>query len=255
MMKGKVVITGAASGIGAAVLKSELRLAERQIVAIDIDQPAFDALKQSLTPHERSRITFCCLDLADNQGMAAAVSDFCHAGEGVDKVVISHALSNENQIGQQSVWDRVLDVNLHATQRLLAALEPHLNVGSRVVILSSVLGKAGKVANSAYCVSKHGLLGLVKSLALDWAPRKITVNAVMPCWVDTPMLRRELAPQADALGISVERMIRQIKKRIPLKQLIKDSDVADTVAFLTSPAAAMITAQGIVIDGGFGCGV
>lgn len=255
MMKGKVVITGAASGIGAAVLKSELERAEHHIVAIDIDQSGLDAMKKSLTDEELSRITFCCLDLADRPAMQAAVADFCQTEAGIDKVVISHALSNENQIGQQSVWDRVLDVNLHATQRLLAAVEPSMNAGGRVVILSSVLGKAGKVANSAYCVSKHGLLGLVKSLALDWAPRKITVNAVMPCWVDTPMLRRELAPQADALGISVERMIRQIKKRIPLKQLVKDSDVADTVAFLTSPAAAMITAQGIVIDGGFGCGV
>jgi NAD(P)-dependent dehydrogenase (short-subunit alcohol dehydrogenase family) len=90
---------------------------------------------------------------------------------------------------------------------------------------------------------------------LDVAPRKITVNAVLPAWVDTPMLRKEIALNAEKIGVDPEQMLRNAKKKIPLKRLTKSEDVANLIAFLASSEASSITAQSFTIDGGFTCGV
>ncbi|WP_331351340.1 SDR family oxidoreductase, partial [Cellvibrio sp. UBA7671] len=87
------------------------------------------------------------------------------------------------------------------------------------------------------------------------APRKITVNAVLPAWVDTTMLRNEIALNAEKIGVDPEQMLRNAKKKIPLKRLTKSEDVANLILFLASNEASSITAQSFTIDGGFTCGV
>lgn len=87
--------------------------------------------------------------------------------------------------------------------------------GGRIVNMSSILGRAGKVRNTAYCASKHGIIGMTKALALDLAPRRITVNAILPAWIDTPMLQGELAAQARIAGITHEQILRNAKKKLP----------------------------------------
>lgn len=250
-----VIVTGAAGGIGRATVEKYLVSTEFSVVAIDRNRAAMEELESSICPEQRHRLHSLALDLCDEAAVQSALLGQISRLGSVEHLVVSHAVAIENEIHESDKWDLILNVNLRATQRLLALLDQHLSDGGRVVLLSSVLGRAGKKVNTGYVSSKHALLGLVKALALDWAPRKITVNAVLPCWVDTPMLRTELKPQAALVGVSVDRMIRQIRKRIPLRSLVKAEDVANTIMFLTSPAAALITAQSIVIDGGYGCGV
>lgn len=252
---GLVIISGAASGIGRATVQKYLSTTGFSVIAIDKNQDALADVAKGLTLSQQERLHALVLDLCDEAALQQNLTELLIRFGGVSHVVVSHAVAIDNEIHENAKWDMVLSVNLQSTQRLLALLDPHMYEGGRVIVLSSVLGKAGKKVNTAYVSSKHALLGLVKALALDWAARKITVNAVLPCWVDTPMLRRELEPQARLLGLSVDRMLRQIRKRVPLRALISAEDVADTVMFLASPSAAMITAQGIVIDGGYGCGV
>jgi NAD(P)-dependent dehydrogenase (short-subunit alcohol dehydrogenase family) len=255
MRKESVIITGAASGIGAATVTKYLEQTDFDVIAVDINSDGLSALISDRPDAQQQRVTLITVDLTDHQSVSEKLIADVERRGGVDHVVISHAIGIENDIKDSATWDLVLNVNLHATQRLLAMLTDFILDEGRVVVMSSVLGRAGKAVNTGYVTSKHALLGLVKALAMDWAAKRITVNAVLPCWVDTPMLRRELEPQAAVMGLQVKQVIRQIKKRIPLRQLISASDVADTVMFLTSPAAKMITAQSIVVDGGFGCGV
>lgn len=253
-MTATTLITGAASGIGAATIIKYLDDTCMHIIAVDINGASLDAMKQQLSEEQQSRLTTLALDLTDQQAVQDNLLSEVIARGGIDHLVISHAVGFDNQISENDKWDTILNVNLIATQRLFSLVDEHVKDDGRVVVLSSILGRVGKVSNSGYVTSKHALLGLVKALALDWAYRKITVNAILPCWVDTEMLRDQLAPQAALVGSTVKKMLRKIKKGIPLRSLIAAEDVADCVLFLTSSKAKMITAQSIVIDGGFSCG-
>ena len=253
-MKNKtVLVTGAASGIGAAVIHHAIREQADRVIALDLDQQGLKRLCDQ--PLGQTELVTLALDLTDHQLVADKLLPQVEQFGGIDTVVISHGVADENQITDDDIWDKVMSVNLHATQRLLSLLEGHMVDKGSIVVVSSILGLVGKLSNTAYCSSKHGLLGLVKGLALDLARRKIRVNAVLPSWVDTPMLRREVQKQADLTGISEKDMFRRIKKRIPLRSLVSAEDVADCVLFFASDQARMITAQSLVMDGGDGCGL
>jgi NAD(P)-dependent dehydrogenase (short-subunit alcohol dehydrogenase family) len=249
------LITGAAGGIGAATMGKYINDTDFTVLALDINQEALENTASNYSEEQRSRIHTVVIDLTDSRAVSAVLVPLLDRTGTLHHVVISHAISHDNDITDNDKWDRILDVNLHSSQRLLSLLAHYICDGGRVIVVSSILGRVGKATNTAYVSSKHALLGLVKALAMDWASREITVNAVLPSWVDTPMLRRELEPQAAFLGLTIKQMLRRIKKRIPLRQLISSENVADTIMFLSSPAANMITAQSIVIDGGSGCGI
>ena len=250
-----VIITGAASGIGQATVKKYLTEKKFNVVAIDCNQDRLYEFYDSLVSSHKKRLSLLILDLVDDKSCATAFDQLIGRYQAIDHIVVSHSIGYDNGVSDNDKWDKIIDTNLHATQRLFSHLADVIVDGGRVVVVSSILGRVGKVNNSGYVASKHGLLGLTKALALDFAPRKITVNAVLPAWVKTPMMLDELDKQAALLGVPTKKLLRTIKKKIPLRKLIKPEDVANSILFLTSADAGMITAQSIVIDGGFGCGV
>ena len=117
-------------------------------------------------------------------------------------------------------------------------------------MMSSVLGKFGVPGYSAYCAAKTGLIGFTRALALELAPRKITVNALCPGWVDTEMARSGMRDIAATQGISVEEFKRQAMSRVPLGKMVQPEEVANLVVFLASDAGNNVTAQAISICGG-----
>jgi NAD(P)-dependent dehydrogenase (short-subunit alcohol dehydrogenase family) len=247
-----VVVTGAASGIGAAISQQLMAVPGQHLILLD--RQAETLARLAATAPETCSVQTLAVDLSDTTQLSTILLPLL-ADKPVHQLVISHGIADENQLDESAIWDKVLLTNLTSVQRLLAVLEPKLAQGASVVIVSSILGLIGKKTNSAYCASKHGLLGLVKAAALDLAARRIRVNAVLPSWVDTPMLQREVQRQADMTGIAQSDMLRRIKKRIPLRSLVQADDVAHAIQFLLSAQSRMITAQSIVIDGGDGCGL
>ncbi|MBC8946352.1 SDR family NAD(P)-dependent oxidoreductase [Xenorhabdus indica] len=238
------IVTGAASGIGFAICQ-RLVAAGYYVIALDINSEGLNELVKQSSEY----IYPLQIDLVEEHAIINQLMPLIKERE-IQGIVVSHGRADYNDIEQNDIWDLVLTTNLHSTQRLFSHIVPNIISGGRIVIISSILGKMGTTRNTAYCASKHALMGLTKGLALDLAGRKITVNAVLPAWVNTPMLVKGLEPHAQLLGCSTSVLLKRTAKRIPLRRLITPQDVAGTVMFFISPDAAMITAQGIIIDGG-----
>ncbi len=142
-------------------------------------------------------------------------------------------------------WDAILATNLTAVFRVTRAASPHLSRGARVINLSSVLGRFGVPGYAAYCASKHGVIGLTRALALELAPRDITVNAICPGWVET-----EMARQGWLRFGSVEAGRDAAAKMAPLRRVLETEEIAGLAAYLASDDARSVTGQAIVADGG-----
>lgn len=216
------LVTGASSGIGAAVVERLLRdgwrvtgVARRPVT---VDDPAFEAL---------------ALDLADTARIGPAVADLAP-----DAVVHAAGLLRVGTLGALAAADGEAMWRLHvaAAERLVDALAPRMPSGGRVVLLGSrtATGAAGR---SQYAATKAALVALARSWASELAPRGVTVNVVAPAATDTPMLR-----DPARLGVA--------PKVPPLGRFVRPSEVAGTVAFLLGPDAGAITGQSLTICGG-----
>jgi NAD(P)-dependent dehydrogenase (short-subunit alcohol dehydrogenase family) len=144
----------------------------------------------------------------------------------------------------------IIQTNVMGTYYVTRSAVPHIPNGGRIIMISSVLGKFGVPGYTAYCTAKTGLIGFTRALALELAPRKITVNALCPGWTDTEMARSGMRDIARDLGVSVEEFRQQAMSRVPLGEMVNPDEVADLVAFIASPAGDKITAQAISICGG-----
>ncbi|MCB9546477.1 MAG: SDR family oxidoreductase [Myxococcales bacterium] len=148
------------------------------------------------------------------------------------------------------VWRAVLRTNLDGVYYCLRAALPRLVDGGRVIVISSGLGKLGRAGYGAYCAAKHGVLGLVRSAALELAPRGITVNAICPGWVDTPMAQADLGRAAERSGLPIGAVRASARAGIPLGRFVEPAEVAALVAFLAGPGAAMVTGEAWNLSGG-----
>lgn len=147
-------------------------------------------------------------------------------------------------------WQRMLDLNLTAPFRMLRRAVPGMVEGGwgRVVAVASVAAKRGEPYISAYTASKHGLLGLVRSAAAELASSGVTVNAVCPAYVDTPMTDSSIANISERTGRSPEQAREALARRQPIGRLVTVDEVADAVLLCVVNAA--VTGQGINVDGG-----
>jgi NAD(P)-dependent dehydrogenase (short-subunit alcohol dehydrogenase family) len=147
-------------------------------------------------------------------------------------------------------WARVLELNLTVPFRCIRrALPPMLDAGwGRIVVVASVVAKRGEAQISAYAASKHGVLGLVRSAAAEVARSGVTVNAVCPGYVDTPMTDETVAAISHRRGTSAADARALLEKRQPIGRLVTPAEVADVVALCVGNGA--INGQGINVDGG-----
>jgi NAD(P)-dependent dehydrogenase (short-subunit alcohol dehydrogenase family) len=140
-------------------------------------------------------------------------------------------------------FDLVVDTNLRGTYLVCRAFAERVrNRGGRIVAVSSQMGSVGYPGRAAYCASKHAVDGLVRALAVEWAPRGIAVNAVAPTFVETPLTKPMLAD--DAFRADVLR-------RIPLGRVGRVEEVAGAVVFLASDQASLVTGHVLAVDGGW----
>ena len=235
----RALVTGANTGIGQAVA---LGLAERGAHVIAAGRSSCEETVAMITGAGGSAEAFT-LDLSDPKH---AAEHLCDAGQ-LD-ILVNNAgiIRRADAIDySESDWDDVVDTNLKAAFLLSQAFARAAIVrghGGRIVNIASLLSFQGGIRVPAYTASKHGIAGLTKALANEWAAKGITVNAVAPGYIatnNTTALREDPKRAAEILG------------RIPAGRWGEPSDIAGAVAFLCTPAAAYITGAVLNVDGGW----
>lgn len=241
-----VLVAGGATGIGAAVVRAfrtrgdKVLLADRNLTAAEL------VCAEDLPGPARA---FGC-DLADPAAATAAVQASVEHGEGLDVVFANAAVLLARPLAEWTVqdWDLSMAVNLRAPFLLAQAAAPHLarSGSGRIIVTSSTGGLRGHAGMPAYHASKAGLLNLVRALADELGPQRITVNAVTPGWIDTPFNDEFWGHQGDA-----DAARRALDASLPLRRQGTPDDVVGAVLFLAGESAAYITGQSIVVDGGY----
>jgi 3-hydroxybutyrate dehydrogenase len=238
----RALVTGAASGIGAAVAT---RLAEcgAEVHLLDRDEEgvAKVAARVHGTPH--------VVDLTDEAAIGALDLDVDIL---VNNAGIQHVAPVEDFDPER--FRAIHALMLHAPFLLARRVLPGMYARGwgRLVHVSSVHGHRASAYKSAYVSAKHGLEGLSKVIALEAADKGVTSNTVCPGYVRTPLVEGQLADQASAHGIAEDEVLDTVLlARTPLKRLVEPEEVADAVAFLCGPAATSMTGSSLVLDGGW----
>ena len=192
------------------------------------------------------------LDVTD----AAAVSDcfgrIANDMGGIDVLVNNAGAGGPNACSMDGPdrWDEIVRTNLDGVFFCAREALKHMGEGGRVVNISSVLGRFGVPGYTAYCASKHGVIGFTKALALEVAPRGITANAICPGWVETAMAREGMELMAEAMGVSYEEARVQALGLVPIGRILEPEEVGDLVVYMASAEAAGMTAQAVSLCGG-----
>ena len=192
------------------------------------------------------------MDVTSEASVGRAAEQLRAAAPHVDVLVNNAGVGGGEPVVGSDVerWRRTVDTNLTGTYLVTRAVLPMMSAGGRIINQSSVLGRFGVPGYTAYCASKHAVIGFTRALALELAPQQITVNAICPGWVDTEMAAQGMQQGAAATGQTFEQFRAAALGAVPIKRIIQPAEVAGLVAFLASPAAAAITGQTYNICGG-----
>ncbi|MET8773142.1 3-oxoacyl-ACP reductase FabG [Streptomyces sp. NPDC004658] len=250
------LITGATSGIGLAVA----RLLGAQQHRVFIGARSADNVAETVKQLQAEGIEAdgTTLDVRSTDSARAFVQAAVDRFGGVDILVNNAGRSGGGVTADltDELWDDVVDTNLTSVFRLTREV---LTTGGlrdkawgRIVNIASTAGKQGVVLGAPYSASKHGVVGFTKALGNELAPTGITVNAVCPGYVETPMAQRVRAGYAAAYDTSEEAILEKFQAKIPLGRYSTPEEVAGLVGYLASDTAASITAQALNVCGGLG---
>jgi len=249
---GKVgIVTGGGSGIGRAIAIALARAGAKVLIcgrrAPSLEETAREA------QGSRGSVEIVAGDLLQSSSLAALEAKTRAAGAKLHFLVNNAGVSGMNPLDgppPEDSWDRILETNLAVPYRLIRTFAPYMPEGGRILNVSSVLGKFGVAGYSAYCASKHGLIGMTRALALELAPRKITVNAICPGWVETDMARSGMENIARRLGVPVEQFRREALSRVPLGRMLRSEEIVPLALYLLSEESEMMTGQALNLCGG-----
>lgn len=245
-----IVVTGGSRGIGRAIA---LAFSEPgHVVAIAArTRTGLDATAKAIRDRGAEAVLLP-MDVTDERAVEAGFAELNKVSGRIDVLANNAGIGGGQPIHKTDTasWRRILDTNVWGTFLVTRQVSPLMADGGRIINVSSVLGRFGVPGYTAYCASKHAVIGFTRALALELAGRGITVNAICPGWVDTDMAGQGMQAGAEAMGISFEAFRERALGAVPLKRIIQPEEVAHLVKFLASPQASAITGQTYNICGG-----
>jgi NAD(P)-dependent dehydrogenase (short-subunit alcohol dehydrogenase family) len=244
------VVTGGGSGIGRAIALALAGGGARVAVVGRRRQPLEETA--AAAREAGGRCLVCELDVTDGARVEAAFARVSDQLGGLDILVNNAGVGGPNGCAAEGPdrWDEIVRTNLDGTFLCSRAALRHMASGGRIVNISSVLGRFGVPGYTAYCASKHGVIGLTKALALELAGRGITANSICPGWVDTDMARDGMELMAAGMGVSFEEARRQALAQVPIGRIVQPAEVAELVMYMVGPQAAAMTGQAVGLCGG-----
>lgn len=241
------LVTGAASGLGLATARAFAE-SGASVVLADCNEAAVRSAAEKLTAQGHKTLTIHC-DVSEDDQVQAMVEqtvaafgrlDAAYNNAGVQNIVAEAADATRDD------FDRVMAVNLRGVWNCMKfELRQMRQQGSGAIVnCSSIGGLVGGAGRGTYQASKHGVLGLTKSAALEYAARGIRINAVCPGLIHTPMADRMMAAgQTDALNAMLN--------DVPVGRFGRPEEIADAVLWLCSPAASLVVGHALAVDGGY----
>ncbi|WP_329136531.1 3-oxoacyl-ACP reductase FabG [Streptomyces sp. NBC_01476] len=250
------LVSGATSGIGLATARLLAAQGHRVFLGArtgsDVDTTVkslrvggFEAGGQALDVRDGASVTSFVQAAVDAYGRVdVLVNNAGRSGGGVTADITD------------DLWNDVIDTNLNSvfrmTREVLTTGGMRQRSHGRIINVASTAGKQGVVLGAPYSASKHGVVGFTKALGNELAPTGITVNAVCPGYVETPMAQRVRQGYADAYGTSEDAILEKFQAKIPLGRYSTPEEVAGLIGYLASDTAASITSQALNVCGGLG---
>ncbi len=240
------LVTGGGRGIGAAIARRLAAAGARVVIsgrtAAEIDAVAAEigGLAVRADHADRASVDALIAQLREREPIDVLVNN-----AGIAESVPLHKVADE-------LWDRTMEVNVTSAFRLCRALVPAMIEAGwgRVINIASNAGVSGYRYSTAYCASKHAMVGMTRALAIDLATTGVTINAVCPGWVDTQMAEQAVARIAGKTGRSTEQARAALESMSPQNRMIQPEEVAHVVTMLCDDLARGIHGQVILVDGG-----
>ena len=230
MTNKRYILSGAGSGIGRAIA---IKLAEQgaDIILAGRNEVKLEETLKLLPKGNHIVIT---TDIRKRENCEQVSSIF--SGIQLDGIIANAGVGGENRYGENDRWDEIIDTNLSGTywfvNAFLNQLKESPSETKHIILTSSVLARLGVKNYTAYCASKAGLLGLMRSWAMEFAPDNILVNAISPGWVNTNMAKEGMKGIADGLGITTDEFHKIAMQSVPLGRMAEPHEIAELVSYI-----------------------